>query len=315
MSAATTGRKPKSRAVTGRTLLLTTRDFAVMKDLFFHDRLPMEHIRTLHFPVIHPKTAYNRMNILTRKGYLDNVQIDLPAGQTAPGRDGARPINYFFLRTKARAMMAAILERENLHMRHLYASPPAIKAGRDHVYLDENVSPRPLDSERVAHNYAVAGVYAALKPTLVKEHGSSPERWIWRNERRAYIPYRSSAESRDYRPDAELVVAFKNAHGITDNPPLDRNTEHEYERFHFYFEYQTQASKVSRATIKNKVHEHHAASRLPGFPPRDNRLFVLVSDSPTQHRAALDTGNELGMQVLAGTLQGVLAELRQGLSQ
>jgi len=148
--------------------MLTARDFAVMKDLFFHDRLLMEHIRTLHFPGIHPKTAYNRMNILKHKGYLDNAQVDLPPGQSAPGRDGGRPINYFFLRPKTRAMMAAILERENLHMRHLYASPPAIKQGRDHIYLDENVSPRPLDSERVAHNYAVAGLYAALQPTLVK---------------------------------------------------------------------------------------------------------------------------------------------------
>ncbi len=100
---------------------------------------------------------------------------------------------------------------------------------------------------------------------------------MWRNERRAFVRYESRGQPAAYQADAELIISL--AHRPLSANNHDPNRRYGDDHFHFYFEYQTDASHVTAERMIEKIRDHNHATGLPGFPPKRRRVLVIVTDS------------------------------------
>lgn len=146
--------------------------------------------------------------------------------------------------------------------------------------------------------HGVSNLYSKLKVHALLKRGRAPVDSMWRNERRAYVLYESSGQPATYRPDAELIIYL-------DHRPLSANNHDPKRRygddhFHFYFEYQTEASHATADRMIHKVHDHHHASGFPGFPPPERRVLVVVTDSDHLRKACEREAAKLDTPLLFG---------------
>lgn len=283
----------------GQEGMLTARDDEVLQDLYLLDWATTDQLWPLHFAGKVRKRAYNRLNDLcNKKGVLTRRVVPMEVlKQDAAGRSYPATVKVAFwaLSVAARNAVRGRLEARGLALSRLFAEVP--DAGRFGRTNPEYAGLGLFETRNAWHLKAVTDVYAQIKGALLRDFGEAGEGWVWRNERRATIPYGDTAEH-FYRPDAELVL---------DGP----QTADPARSFHLYFEVQTARSKRSRTELQRRITNHLTASRLKHFPNPSSRALVFVGESPSHVEAASEAAAELGIPAICGPAEEVLPRVKE----
>ena len=280
----------------GRSAQLTGRDEDVLLDLYLVDWATTDQLARWHFPTNVVKRAYNRLRELRNKGLL------VTRVSPVDGRGLGAKLCFWALSREARADRRAILRARGVTTERLFAEPPN-EAGRSRQTNPEFAGLEPFEISVAYHLKSVSDLYADLKGPLLVSYGGPGEGWIWRNERRAYVPWGDTG-AHHFRPDAELVLDY----------PDDPAAPGEPERFHLFFEVQTARSKRSERELARRINNHYLATQIAGFPDQGSRLLVFLGESPSHVRVARETADGLGLPNLCGHKEATLPVLRDAIS-
>jgi hypothetical protein len=160
---------------------------------------------------------------------------------------------------------------------------------RQRASLDREKEPTPdfFQGPKVEHYLEANDLYARVAPRLERVLGPYPA-WEWKNEGRCIRRYELGGERRAHQPDAEILLP-----------------EHL-----FLFERQSRRARYAASQIREKVAAHALyLRRVPRPETRVELLFACELDR--EKRAAVEAGEELGVEVAASSLGGIANHLER----
>ncbi len=159
---------------------------------------------------------------------------------------------------------------------------------RRRASLDQEKEPTPdfFQGPKVRHYLEANDLYCELAPRLEQALGPYSA-WEWRNEGRAFRRYELGDRRLAHQPDAEVILP----NGL------------------FFLERQSGRAKYGREVIRGKVvaYKTYVERVLRPEPERVEVLFAC--DREREKRAAVESGNELGVVVVASSVRGVASYL------
>lgn len=160
---------------------------------------------------------------------------------------------------------------------------------RQRASLDREKEPTPdfFSGPKVDHYLEANDLYTLLAPRLERLVGSYPE-WEWINEGRAFRRYELGGERRAHQPDAELLLPGRL----------------------FLFERQSRRARYPASRIHEKVAAHALYLRRVLRPEVEVEL-LFACELDRERRAAVEAGEDLGIEVAASSLNGIANHLER----
>ncbi len=154
---------------------------------------------------------------------------------------------------------------------------------RQRTSLDREKEPTPdfFSGPKVDHYLEANDLYAELAPLLERTLGRHPV-WEWRNEGRSFRRYELGGGSYAHQPDAEILLP--NAL--------------------YFFERQSRRARYTPRTIRDKVAAYRTYTERVLRPEAPVEV-LFACDIERERSAAVEAGNELGVDVVASSVRGI----------
>lgn len=159
---------------------------------------------------------------------------------------------------------------------------------RQRASLDREKEPTPdfFSGPKVRHYLEANDLYCELAPRLEQALGFCSS-WEWRNEGRAFCRYELGGQRLAHQPDAEIVLP----NGL------------------FFLERQSGRARYGREVIREKVAAYRTYIERVLRPEPERVEVLFACDREREKRAAIESGDELGVIVVASSVRGVASYL------
>lgn len=158
------------------------------------------------------------------------------------------------------------------------------RASLDHE--KEPTTPDFFSGPKVRHYLEANDVYCELAPRVEGVLGSYPA-WQWRNEGRAFRRYELGGRRFAHQPDAEILLP----NGL------------------FFLERQSSRARYGSKTIRDKVETYKTYIERVLRPEGVHVEVLFACDLEREKRAAVEAGDEYGIEVVASSVRGIAKHL------
>ena len=154
--------------------------------------------------------------------------------------------------------------------------------------LDWDKEPTPdfFSGQKLLHYVETNDLYVQAVPRLERVLGSYPA-WKWINEGRAYHRYELGSRRLAHQPDAEICMPG----------------------YLLFLERQTSRARYGSKTIHDKVAAYKAYIERVLRPQEICVEVLFAADLERERRAAVEAGNEYGVEVVASSVKGIASHL------
>lgn len=255
--------------------ILTNRDEAVLRDLYFTRILSQEQVaarfwpeaRSVYFPASDPAR--------TARGGKRYPMPRVPSPQSAERR--------------LRSLVAhnhLVPPREHDGVLLYLLSKSAFRREAEDLYRDDERY-RTWPKSRIPHYLDTNDVYIALAGELDAILGGPYPNWEWRDEARAHIEYKYAGEHHKHQPDAEIHFAEQV----------------------FFVERQTRRSREPRPTFDDKMAGYATHIDYLNMDGRAQVLFACDTERDMNH--AREAADAYGVPTFVGDVAEVVDHVSQ----
>lgn len=156
---------------------------------------------------------------------------------------------------------------------------------------EKETTPDFFSGPKVDHYLEANDLYCELAPRLERTLGRHPA-WEWKNEGRSFRRYELSGGRYAHQPDAELLLP-----GVL-----------------YFFERQSKRARYAPGTIREKVAAYRTYTERV-LRPEVTVEVLFACDLERERRAAVEAGDELGVDVVASSVRGIAAYLEGAASE
>lgn len=255
--------------------VLTDRDEAVLRDLYFTRILSREQIAARFWP--------------------EGRSVYFPASDPGQTRRGGRryPMPRVPSPASAERRMRSLITRNYLvdpreHKGTLLylLSKSAFRREAEDLYRDDERY-RTWPKSRLPHYLDTNDVYVALAGELDAILGGPYPNWEWRDEARAHLEYKYAGKGHKHQPDAEIHFA-----GHV-----------------FFLERQTRRSKEPRATFDKKLAAY--ATHLDYLDTNDTAQILFACDTERDMNHAREAAHKSGVPTFVGDVSEAVDHVAQ----